>query len=50
MEEFRVAYAVKNSPNCNDSYYFQSFEGHVIIGRDDSMKTWKDYWFRARGS
>ena len=27
VEEFRAAYAVKNSPNCNDSYYFQSFEG-----------------------
>ena len=45
VEELRVAYTVKNSPNCNGSYYFQSFEGHVITSRDDSMKTWKDYWF-----
>ena len=44
VEELRAAYAVKNSPNCNGSYYFQSFEGHVITERDDSMKTWKDYW------
>ena len=39
VEEFRVAYVMKNSPNYNGSYYFQSFEGQVIIGRDDCMKT-----------
>ena len=39
VEEFRAAYAVKNSPNCNGSYYFQSFEGHVITGGDESNKT-----------
>ena len=39
VEELRAAYVVKNSLNCNDSYYFQSFEGHVITGRDDSIKT-----------
>ena len=50
MEEFHAAYAVKNSPNYNGSYYFQSFKGHVITGRDDSMKTWKDYWFWVGGS
>ena len=50
VEELRVAYSVKNTPNCNGSYYFQSFEGRVITGRDDSMKTWKDYWFWAGGS
>ena len=25
VEEFRAAYALKNSPNCNSLYYFQSF-------------------------
>ena len=39
VEEFRAQYAVKNSPNCNGSYYFQSFFSQVIIGRDDSNKT-----------
>ena len=43
VEELRAAYSVKNTPNCDGSYYFQSFEGHVIIGRDDSMKTRKNY-------
>ena len=50
VEEFRAQYAVKNSPNCNGSYYFQSFFDQVIIGRDDSNKTWKDYWFWVRGA
>ena len=43
VDKFRAAYAVKNSPNCNGLYYFQSFQGQVIIGRDKSNKTWKDY-------
>ena len=43
VEELRAAYSVKNTPNYDDSYYFQSFEGHVITGRDDSLKTWKNY-------
>ena len=50
VEEFQAAYTVKNSPNCNGSYYFQSFQGHIITSRDDSKKTWKDYWFWAGGS
>ena len=50
MEELRAAYSVKNTRNCDDSYYFQSFEGRVITGRDDSMKTWKNFWFWAGGS
>ena len=50
MEELQVAYAVKNSPNCNGSCYFQSFEGRVITGKNDTMKTWKDHWFWAGGS
>ena len=43
VEEFRAAYTVKNSPNCNGSYYFQSFQGHIITSREDNNKTWKDY-------
>ena len=43
VEEFQVAYALKNSSNSNGSYYFQSFTDQVITGRDDSNKTWKDY-------
>ena len=39
VEELRVAYSVKNTPNCDGFYYLQSFEGRVITGRDDSMKT-----------
>ena len=31
VEELRAAYSVKNTPNCNGSY-FQSLEGHVITG------------------
>ena len=49
VEELRAAYSVKNTPNYDGSYYFQSFEGRVIIGRDGNMKTWKNYWFWARG-
>ena len=45
MEELRATYSVKNTPHCDGSYYFQSFEGHVITNRDDSMKTWKNFWF-----
>ena len=41
---------MKNSLNCNSFYYFQSFFGQVITGRDDSNKTWKDYWFWAGGA
>ena len=48
LEEFRAHYAVKNSPNYEGSYYFQSFSEQVITGQDDSNKTWKDYWFSAR--
>ena len=50
VEELRVAYSVKNTPNCDDSYYFQSFEGRVITGRDDNMRTWKNFWFWVEGS
>ena len=50
VEEFRAAYLVKNTPSCDGSYYFQSFEGRVITDRDDSMKTWKNFWFWAGGS
>ena len=50
VEELRAAYSVKNTPNCDGSYYFQSFEGRVITGRDDSMKTWKNFWLWAGGS
>ena len=50
VEELRAAYSVKNAPSCHGSYYFQSFEGQVITDRDDSMKTWKSYWFWAEGS
>ena len=49
LEEFRAQYAMKNSPNCEGSYYFQSFSGQVITGRDDNNKTWKDYWFSVGG-
>ena len=28
-----------DSPNCNGSYYFQSFQGHIITRRDESNKT-----------
>ena len=47
VEELLAAYLVKNTPNCDDAYYFQSFEGRVITGRDDTMKTWKNFWFWA---
>ena len=50
VEELRAAYSVKNRPNCHSSYYFQSFKGQVITDRDDSMKTWKSYWFWVKGS
>ena len=50
VEELRAAYSVKNTSNCDGSYYFQSFEGHVITGRDNNIKTWKNYWFWAEGS
>ena len=43
VKELYAAYSVKNTPNYNGSYYFPSFEGHVITGRDDSMNTWKNY-------
>ena len=43
VEELRAAYSVKNTPNCDGSYYFQSFEGRVIIGINDNMKTWKNF-------
>ena len=43
VEELRAAYSIKNTPNCDDSYYFQSFEGCVITGRDENMKTWKNF-------
>ena len=43
LEEFQAAYTVKNSPNCNGSYYFQSLLGHIITSREDNNKTWKDY-------
>ena len=49
IEELRAAYSVKNTPTCNSSYYLQSFEGRVITGKDDSMKTWKNFWFWAEG-
>ena len=39
FEEVRAQYAVNNLPNCEGSYYFQSFRGQVITGRDDSTKT-----------
>ena len=39
VEELRVAYSIKNTPNCDSSYYFQSFEGRIITYRDDNMKT-----------
>ena len=45
VEELRAAYSIKSTPNCDGSYYFQSFEGRVITSRDDSMKTWKNFWF-----
>ena len=45
LEEFRAQYAMKNSPNCEGSYYFQSFSGQVITGLDGNNKTWKDNWF-----
>ena len=48
VEELRAAYSIKNTPNCDSSYYFQSFEGRVIIDRDDNMKTWKNIWFWAK--
>ena len=48
VEELRVAYSVKNTLNCDGSYYFQSFKGRVITDRDDNMKTWKNFWFWAR--
>ena len=50
IEEFRATYAVKNSPTYNNSYYFQSVQSHLITSRDESNKTWKEYWFWARGS
>ena len=50
VEELRAAYTVKNTPNCDGSYYFQSLEGRVITSRDDSMKTWKKLWFWFEGS
>ena len=50
VEELRAAYSVKTTLNCDGSYYFQSFERRVITGRDDSMKTWKNFWFSAGGS
>ena len=50
VEELRATYSIKTTPNYDDSYDFQSFEGRVITDRDDSMKTWKNYWFWAGGS
>ena len=50
LEEFQAHYVVKNSPNYEGSYYFQSFSRQVITGRDDSNKIWKDYWFWAGGA
>ena len=41
---------MKNSPNSNGSYYFQSFSSQVITGREDNNKTWKDYWFWPGGA
>ena len=41
---------MRNSPNCEGSYYFQSYSKQVITGQDDSNKTWKDYWFWAGGA
>ena len=41
---------LSNSPNCEGSYYFQSFQDQVITGQDDSNKTWKDYWFYVGGA
>ena len=48
LEEFRAHYAIKNSLNCEGSYYFQSFTRQVINNWDDHNKTWKDYWFWVR--